>query len=121
MHLPLIPLLGIHVPIRRASPTPVVPVPDRPARRLQYLKAAHKTVVDRHHRRGIVKFPAVVGRGKYRHELPSGEELVPVLDDLVRPHDEVKVMLAEELSDHISAEGERDPPVIFSPSIDGWI
>lgn len=42
---------------------------------------------------GVVKLAAVVGRGEERDELPLGEELVAVLDDLVRAADQVELVL----------------------------
>ena len=80
---------------------------------------AHQALVDRHHRARVVKLAAVVGRAEDRDELPVGEELVAVLDDLVRADDEVVVVLREELADDVGAEGVRDAAVVLGPEMSG--
>lgn len=52
--------------------------------RLEHLEAADEVLVDANHRSGIIKLSAVVGCREERDELPLGEELEPILDDLVR-------------------------------------
>ena len=49
---------------------------------LQDLEGAHERLVDRHHAAGVVELATVVGRREQRHQLPLGEELVPVLHHL---------------------------------------
>ena len=76
--------------------------------RLEDLEGAHQRVVDGHHRAGVVKLAAVVGGGEDRHQLPLGEELVAVLDHLVRAAHEVEVVLVEKGGDDVGAEGVGD-------------
>lgn len=47
-----------------------------------------------------------------------GEELVAVLDDLVRSADQVEVVPLEELCNDVLAEGERNTAVVLAPSLD---
>lgn len=58
-----------------------------------YLERTQQTLVDTHHGTRIVEFSAVVGRAEQRHQLPLRKELISVLDDLVRPTDEVHIVL----------------------------
>jgi len=89
------------------------------ARRLENLKGTHERVVHRHHRPGIVEFPAVVGRGEDGHQLPPSEEFVPVLHDLMRAHHQVEVVAPEELAHDVPAEGEGDAAIVFVPALGG--
>ena len=86
-------------------------------RRLEYLERAHERVVYRHHCAGVDELAAVVWRREDRDEFTTSEELVAILDDLVGTHDQVEVVPAEELSDDVAAEGERDSPVVLVPSL----
>lgn len=61
---------------------------------------------------------AIVGGREEGDELPLREELVAVLDDLVRAADEVHVVLLEEARDDVGPKGEADPPVVFGPAGD---
>eukprot|EP01043_Picozoa_sp_COSAG02_P080896 COSAG02_NODE_19463_length_880_cov_1.531370_2_plen_75_part_00 len=47
-----------------------------------YLEGAHEILIHCHNPSSIVKFATVVRSGEYRHELPFGEKLVTVLNDL---------------------------------------
>eukprot|EP00964_Phaeocystis_antarctica_P067018 scaffold40561_cov72-Phaeocystis_antarctica.AAC.4 len=80
------------------------------------LEAALQVLVDAHHRAAVVELAAVVGRREDRYEAAVGEELVAVLDDLVRAHDEVEVVLLEEAAHHVGAEGVRDAAVVLRPA-----
>lgn len=55
---------------------------------------------------------------KERDELPLGEELVPVLDDLVRAANEVHVVFLQEARDDVGTERERDAAVVLRPARD---
>mmetsp|Transcript_50943 Transcript_50943/g.134763 ORF Transcript_50943/g.134763 Transcript_50943/m.134763 type:complete len:310 (-) Transcript_50943:693-1622(-) len=83
---------------------------------LEDTEGAHQALVHRHHRARVVKLAAVVGGGEDGDELPVGEELVAVLDDLVRTHDQVVVVLLQELAHDVGAERVRHPAVILSPT-----
>mmetsp|Transcript_27350 Transcript_27350/g.84771 ORF Transcript_27350/g.84771 Transcript_27350/m.84771 type:complete len:254 (+) Transcript_27350:1025-1786(+) len=85
-------------------------------RRLQDLERAHQVGVDRHDGARVVELVAVVRRGEDRDELALREELVAVLDDLVRAADEVEVVFPEELLNDVSAEGEADAAVVLAPA-----
>ena len=50
------------------------------------LEGAHEVLVHSHHGPGVVELSAIVGRTKDGDELPLAEELVAVLNDLVRAH-----------------------------------
>ncbi|EJK68993.1 hypothetical protein THAOC_09792 [Thalassiosira oceanica] len=65
-----------------------------------------------HHGSRVVKLAAVIGRGKERDQLSAGEELVPVLDYLVGPDDQVEIVLPQELLDHVLAERKRDAAIL---------
>ena len=82
--------------------------------RLEDLKAAHKRIIDRHHRSRVVKLAAVVWRTKQCDELPSLEELVPIFDNLMRSADEINVVLAVELADDVLAEGKTNTSVVIT-------
>jgi len=89
--------------------------------RLEDLEAAHERVINTHHCSRVVEFSAVIGCREERHELPPSEELVAVLDDLVSSADEIKVVLVEELSDDVLAEGEGYSTIVLSPSVNVFV
>ena len=47
-----------------------------------YLEGAHQCLVHRHHPPGVIKLSTVVGGREQRDELPFGEKLVTVFDNL---------------------------------------
>ena len=111
---------------RRRGPTPcssptLIREPLPLLRRLEDLKATHERLVNRHHGTSVVKLPAVVGGREQRHQLPSGEELVPILHHLVSPAHKVEVMLVQELSDNVLPEGEGHSTVILTPPVDFFV
>jgi hypothetical protein len=75
-------------------------------------EGAHEVRVHVHDGSVVVELAAVVGRGEDGDEAAVGEELVAVLDHLVRPAQEVQVVPAEELGEHVGAEGVGDAPVV---------
>ena len=84
---------------------------------LEDLEGAHEGLVDGHHGSGVVELSAVVRGGEEGDELPAGEELVSVLDDLVGTADEVEVVLVQELGDDVLSEGEGDAAVVLAPAV----
>jgi len=90
-------------------------------RGLEDLEGAHESLVDAHHGAGVVELTAVVGGREKGDQLPLGEELVAVLNDLVGSADEVHVVLLEELADDVWAEGERDTAVVLTPAGDVFV
>lgn len=71
-----------------------------------YLERAKKTLINDQNRSGVVILTLVVRRPPQGDHLPFGEELVPVLDDLVAAHDEVEVVLHQEARHDVGPEGE---------------
>lgn len=102
-----------------ALPHPHLP-PPKPIllllRRLQNLKATQQTLIHTHHGPRIIKFATVIRRAEQRDQLALAEELVAVLDDLVRAADEIHVVLLQEAGDHVWAEREGDAAVVFGPA-----
>jgi hypothetical protein len=86
-------------------------------RGLQNLEAAHELLIHRHHSPGIVKLPAVVGRGEDGDELPLPEELVPILHNLMGAHDEVKVELLQKVRNHIRPVRVAHTPIVLTPPL----
>ena len=89
--------------------------------RLQNLEAAHQRVVDAHHGARVVKLSAVVWRGEERDQLPLVEELVAVLDDLMRAADQVDIVALAELRHDVLSKSERDTTVVLTPLIDLFV
>jgi len=82
---------------------------------LQNLETAHECLIDAHHGPRIVELAAVVGRREQRHKLPVAEELISVFDDLVRPADQVNLVLVVELSHDVFSEREANTSVVVAP------
>jgi hypothetical protein len=70
------------------------------------LERAKQALVDAHHSTRVVEFAAVVRRAEQSHKLPLGEELVAVLDDLMRTADQVHVVFLKESRHDVWSEGE---------------
>uniref|UniRef100_A0A6B2LC98 Uncharacterized protein n=1 Tax=Arcella intermedia TaxID=1963864 RepID=A0A6B2LC98_9EUKA len=85
--------------------------------RTKDLKGAHKGFIDGHHGAGVVELPAVVGGGEDGDELALGEELVAVLDDLVRTDHEVEFVPAQEVFYNVPTKRERDTTIVLLPSL----
>jgi hypothetical protein len=85
------------------------------------LEGAGEVLLDAHHGSAIVELPTVVGGGEHRHQLLFGEELVPVLDHLVRPADQVQLVLAQEGADDLLSEHEADSALGFAPHLHGGL
>ena len=50
--------------------------------RTAYLERAQEGLVDTHHGTRVVELATIIGCGEEGHEMPLGEELVAILDDL---------------------------------------
>jgi len=85
--------------------------------RLQDLEGAHERFIDAHHAAGVVELAAVVGGGEEGDQLTLGEELVPVLNNLMGPADKVEVVSVEELAHDVGPEGEADATVVLAPTL----
>lgn len=86
-----------------------------------YLEGTHERFINTHHSAGIVKLATIVGSRKQSDQLPFGEKLVSIFDDLMRPTDEVEVMSVQELADHVGSERERYAAVILRPALNVFI
>lgn len=83
---------------------------------LQNLERAHEGVINTHHCSSIVKFTAIVGSTKYRHQLSAREKLIAILNNLVSSADQIQIMSSQKLRHNIFTEGKRYSAVIFTPS-----
>jgi hypothetical protein len=84
--------------------------------RLQDLEGAHQIRINRHDSTRVVELVAVVRRAEDGDQLALREELVAILDDLMRAANQVEVMLAQELLDDVGTEGEGHTSVVLAPS-----
>ena len=85
---------------------------------LENLERAQERLVHTHHRTSIVELSAIVGRREEGDELALGEELVPVLHNLMGAADEIHVVLLQEAGDNIGPECEGDTAVVLRPAGD---
>ena len=86
-------------------------------RRIAY--SLHRVLtINAHHSPRIVEFAAIVWSREYGDELPPGEELVPVLHDLVRAANEVEVVAPQKLRHHVLAKRKAHAAVILPPADD---
>jgi hypothetical protein len=79
------------------------------------LEGTQQRLVHAHHRTGIIKLSAVVGRRKQGDKLSLGEKLVSVLDNLMCSANEVHVVLLKEASYNIRTKRKRYTTVVFAP------
>lgn len=84
-------------------------------------EAAHERIINRHEGARIIEFSTVVGSREHRDQLPSTEELVSVLDNLVGSTNKVNVILLQELFNHGLSERIADTSIIFSPAALGFL
>lgn len=70
------------------------------------MEGAQQALIDAHHGPGIVELAAVVWCTKKCDQLSLREEFVAVLNDLMRPADEIHVMFLQEPGHNIGSEGE---------------
>mmetsp|Transcript_14345 Transcript_14345/g.54079 ORF Transcript_14345/g.54079 Transcript_14345/m.54079 type:complete len:226 (+) Transcript_14345:306-983(+) len=85
--------------------------------RLQNLERAHESLVHTHHCARVVELSAVVRRREDGHQAPAREELVAILDDLVRPAHQVEAVSLEELLDDRLTKSVRDPSIVRAPGV----
>ena len=76
------PLLLLAALPRRARGAPAVDVLLFLLGRLEDLEAAQQALIHAHHRARVVELATIIGCGEEGHEMPLGEELVAILDDL---------------------------------------
>jgi hypothetical protein len=79
------------------------------------LEGTQQRLVHAHHRTGIIKLSAIIGRRKQGNKLSLSEKLVSVLDDLVRSANEIHVVLLKEAPHDIRTECERYTTIVFAP------
>ena len=82
------------------------------------LERTDQVLVDDHHRALIHELPAIIRRRENSHELSFGEELITVLDDLMRAANKVDPVAAVELGHDFRAEDERDAALVVRPGAD---
>jgi len=75
-------------------------------------------LINGHNSACVVKFSTIVRGTEKRDKRTPCEELIPILDNLVRPADEVEAMLAQKALHNIWAECERNTSVILAPTTD---
>nr|POE77548.1 hypothetical protein CFP56_09195 [Quercus suber] len=85
---------------------------------LQDLEGAEQGLVDAHHRSSVVEFATVVRGGEECDELTLGEELVAVLDHLMRAAYQIHVVFLQEARHDVRTEREADTPVVLRPAGD---
>ena len=64
--------------------------------RFQHLETAHERLVDDHHSGRVIKFTTIIRRGENGNQLPLGEKLVAVLDDLMSAANEIQIVRSKE-------------------------
>ncbi|TVU49178.1 hypothetical protein EJB05_00474, partial [Eragrostis curvula] len=87
---------------------------------LENLERTRQGLVNAQHSPGIVELAAVIRRREHGHELSIGEELVPILHDLVRPADEVQVMFLKKLGDLVRPKRAGHSPLARTPSCNSF-
>merc|ERR1712048_787234 len=92
-----------------------------PFYRLENLETAHQGIVNRHHCTCVVEFATIVWRTEYRDQLAFREELVPVLNNLMRSNNEVHIMLLEKAAYDVGSKDEGNTTVILLPSCNVFI
>jgi hypothetical protein len=60
----------------------------------QHLERAHERLVDAHHRSRVVELSAVVRSTENCYKLSAREELIPIFHNLMRPHNQIEVLLS---------------------------
>ena len=86
--------------------------------RFEDLKRTHERLVNTHHGTRIIELSAIVGGRKESHKLSPSKELVSILYNLVSTANQIQIVLVQELSNNILPKGERDTPVVLTPSVD---
>lgn len=84
--------------------------------RLDDFKLAHQLFVDDRGGCGVIPLTVVAWRGEDSDEAAVGEELVAVLDDLVRTANQNKVMLLIEFLHDVRSEGVTNSALVLTPS-----
>lgn len=72
--------------------------------RLQNLKRARQVLVDTHQRSGIIEFIAIVRGGEQRHQFPTAEKLIAILDDLMRSTHQIEIVVHQEFRQRLLTE-----------------
>lgn len=80
-------------------------------------KGAPQLAVDAHDGARIVKVTAVIRRRKDSDAPALREELVPLVDYLVRAADQINVVLRGESLYNIGAKGPRNAAVVLAPPV----
>ena len=86
-----------------------------------YLERTQQALVHTHHCPRIVEFSTVVGCTEQCDQLSLGEELVAILNHLMRATDEIHVMFLQETRDDVGPEREGHAAIIFAPASDVFV
>lgn len=86
-----------------------------------YLERAEQALVDAHHSTRVVELAAVVWCGKECDKLALREELVAILNDLMRTADEIHVVLLQEARYDVWAKRETDTSIVLTPPSDVFV
>ena len=82
----------------------------------QYGETAHERVINGHQRTAVVELSAIVWRTEDGAKLSAAEELVAVLDDLMRSANKIYIVFLEELLDDGLAKRVRNTAVVLAPT-----
>ena len=85
---------------------------------LQEVKRALELRVHDHHRGFVVELAAVIWRTEDGYEVTVAEKFVAFFDDLVRPANQINVVLFQKLLDLELAERVADASVVLAPVLD---
>lgn len=59
---------------------------------------------------------AIIGGAEQRDQLSFGEKFVTVFDYLMRPANQIEIVLVQKFADHFGAECETDASVVLTPT-----
>ncbi len=85
--------------------------------RFEYLKGTHQGLVHTHNSPRVIELSTIVRCTEYCHQLSLSEKLVPLLDYLMCPADEVNIQVLKELSYDVRAKDETDTSLVLAPSL----
>ena len=89
--------------------------------RLEDLEGAGEIVFHPHHSCTVIELSAVVGGREKGNQLLFGKEFIPVLHHLMRTADQVQLVLAQEVRNHLFPEHIAHPPLRLSPQPGRWL
>src|SRR5687767_8489565 len=93
----------------------------RPRGRFQYLEGTHEIFVHRYHPSRIIEFSTIVGGREQCHQFSAGKEFISILHHLMRPYDQIQILMFHKQSDDIRPKDKRYAPIIFCPALYRYI